>query len=95
MNAQTDIGLTGLILQCKSFVLNDAGIYLLEHGANVNLFFFETKMTALHWAAARGDRYSIKLLLKKGADKTMKIFEGKIAKDIALANGQHEAAKLL
>ena len=73
---------------------------LLDHGADVN-GRRRDGLTALHGAGYRGLLTVIGLLLERGADPSLTAFEGagphagQRASDLALEQGQMEAAKAL
>ena len=69
---------------------------LLAHGADPNLTSQKGgKFTALMFAASNGNKKAVKLLLAKGADRTLKHWKGKTAADMARAAGHEEIALLL
>jgi ankyrin repeat protein len=70
--------------------------WLLEHGANPNIACRDVKETALH-AAVRRD-YSpdmIELLLKCGADPSIRRADGRTALDLAVRGGHENLAAVL
>src|SRR2546423_6745774 len=84
-----------------SAVATDAGAVdteivrmLLDKGADANARS-QSGSTALHTVAFTGDRASLDLLQKHGADPAIKNSEGKIAADIARERGHQEIADLL
>src|SRR5690606_27955072 len=62
----------------------------LDAGASVNAQIGEGGYTALMWASSRGHAPVVELLLKAGADTTLKNFLGKTAPDIALREGKKD-----
>lgn len=69
---------------------------LVKRGADINFQNAQSKnYTPLMAAAARGNTPVIETLLKLGADATLKNAEGKDACEIALHQGQGEAAHLI
>ncbi len=67
---------------------------LLDKGANPNARS-EAGNTPLHTTGFTGDRTSLELLLKHGADRTIKNKDGKTAKDIATERGHEDVARIL
>ena len=67
---------------------------LLDKGANPNARS-EAGNTPLHTTGFTGDRASLELLLKHGADRTIKNKDGKTAKDIATERGHEDVARIL
>jgi ankyrin repeat protein len=57
---------------------------LLNLGHDVNTVDADGDRTPLHWAAARGHRECIDLLLKAGADKTARDAEGRTPSELAV-----------
>ena len=51
--------------------------------------------TPLHVAAFNGDLPLVRLLLDKGADRSLRTGDGQTAEEIAARHGRHEAARLL
>lgn len=51
--------------------------------------------TPLHEAAFNGDLALVRLLLERGADRSVRTGEGETALEIAVKHGRHEAARLL
>lgn len=51
--------------------------------------------TPLHEAAFNGDLPLVRLLLDKGADRSLRTGDGQTAEEIAARHGRHEAARLL
>lgn len=68
--------------------------WLLAQGANVNASDAKGQ-TALHVAAASGHASIIQLLLDHAGDPARKDKQGRIPRDIALAKGKAQAAKML
>jgi ankyrin repeat protein len=56
---------------------------LTLNNINVNILSLDSQSTPLHVAAQSGHCDAIKLLLKSGADKTLKTAVGKTALDLA------------
>lgn len=69
--------------------------YLLENGANIDATTPVHNETALVWAVAFGHERMIKMLLEKGADKTIKNKEGKTVEDLAKELGKDLILELL
>jgi len=67
---------------------------LLDHGAKIDAKD-GSAYTPLMWAATLGSRETIMLLLKHGADRTIKSDKGETAKDMATRYGYTEAADAL
>jgi ankyrin repeat protein/peroxiredoxin len=68
---------------------------LLKHGANINAHDSESGATPLHLAASWGRRSVVELLLARNADPRIKDKSGRTPLDLAIANGQAEAAAVL
>jgi hypothetical protein len=66
----------------------------IERGADVN-YVDKTGGTPLHWAAARGRRDIVELLLHFGADPTRKDTDGEIPRDIARLKKRDDIFTLL
>jgi ankyrin repeat protein len=67
---------------------------LLDKAADPNAKA-QSGSTPLHTVAFTGDRASLDLLLKHGADRAIKNNDGKTAADIARERGNQEVADLL
>lgn len=67
---------------------------LLDKGANPNARS-QAGNTPLHTTGFTGDRASLELLLKRGADRSIKNKAGKTAKDIATERGHTDVARIL
>jgi ankyrin repeat protein len=67
---------------------------LLDKGANPNAKS-QSGSTPLHTVAFTGDRASLDLLLKHGADRAIKNNDGKTAADIAVERGHKDLGKVL
>jgi tetratricopeptide (TPR) repeat protein len=72
-----------------------AAATLVQEGANVNKTFGPEKMTPLMIAASTGDKESVLMLLKNGANRAAKSSSGFTAESIAKANGFNSIARLL
>jgi ankyrin repeat protein len=72
---------------------SEIAIYLIEKGANVNAQD-GFGMTSLMWASYNGDVELVKLLLEKGADKTVEV-KGQTALSAAEEKGFTEIIELL
>lgn len=68
---------------------------LLEAGANKDATIPKYMLTPLHLAAAGGRLQAAKLLVAAGANKELRTYEGKTARDIALAKGHRDIAAIL
>jgi len=68
---------------------------LLAHGATINARDSESGATPLHRAASWGRRDVVELLLSHGADPRIRDKGGRTPLDLAVANGQPEAAEVL
>lgn len=68
--------------------------YCIERGNDVNAIDF-FKVTPLMLAAFYGNKKVVELLLSLGADKTLKNYWGKTAKDKAIENGHTELYDIL
>jgi ankyrin repeat protein len=68
---------------------------LLDAGAPIDARDTESQSTPLHRAASWGRVDVVKLLLERGADARLADKNGHTALDLAVANGQNEAAALL
>lgn len=68
---------------------------LLDAGAPIDARDSESQATPLHRAASWGRVDVVKLLLERGADARLTDKSGHTALDLAVANGQNEAAALL
>lgn len=68
---------------------------LLEKGANVNARENTELFTALMFAAAEGQLDNVRVLLRFGADKTLKDVDGETATDFARQNEHAEVVQLL
>lgn len=67
---------------------------LLDKGANPNAKA-QSGSTPLHTVGFTGDGESLRLLLKHGADRTIKNSDGKTAADVARERGHRKVAELL
>jgi hypothetical protein len=56
---------------------------------------YNHKLTALMWASGYGRIESVRLLLERGADPSLKDDRGKTAADIAAEQGHQAVAQLL
>lgn len=65
---------------------------LLDAGADLNAKS-QSGSTPLHTAAFTGDRASLNLLLKRGADPAIRNNDGKTAGDLATERGHHDMAE--
>jgi Ankyrin repeats (3 copies) len=78
-------------------ILVDAGMDVNYH--RVPAPSFDNHMwpssTALHLAASKGDMRTVKVLLEKGADKTVKNTWRQTAEDAAMAEGHGEVAEII
>ena len=62
---------------------NEAVLYLIERGADVNLpAADEQKGTPLHWAVKAANDEGVRMLLDAGADRTLPDANGKLPLDI-------------
>ena len=62
---------------------NEAVLYLIERGANVNLpAANDQKGTPLHWAVKAANDDGVRMLLDAGADRTLPDVNGKLPLDI-------------
>jgi ankyrin repeat protein len=68
---------------------------LLEKGADVNARENTEMFTALMFAAAEGQLDNVRVLLRFGADKTLKDVDGETAADFARQNEHAEVVQLL
>lgn len=85
-NAYNQYGFTPLHSICMSDSPNHIKILkqlLYLENINVNIQAIPDQSTPLHFAAAQGHLQTVKLLLEKGADKTLKTKDGKTALDLA------------
>lgn len=102
VNARKDDGDTALI---NSIIWSnkDATMLLLSKGADPNLAHHETGITALMWAAKRGDEDTVHALIKYGADidavakNGIKhiVNSGETAADVAARWGNDNIVKIL
>ncbi|OTB11190.1 hypothetical protein K445DRAFT_322185 [Daldinia sp. EC12] len=69
--------------------------YMLTHGADVNHFYYDDYPTALFLCAEWDSRENAKVLLKHGADLTIKNNSGQTALDIARSAQHHEMVAIL
>jgi ankyrin repeat protein len=74
------------VTQVKSFI---------ALGHNVNEFDVDGDRTPLHWAAARGFRRCVVLLLEAGADKTARDAQGRTPAELALDCDQFEIGDII
>ena len=72
----------------------DCLVALIEAGTAVNARL-ENELTLLMWAAAYGNESAVRLLLSKGADRSMKDSRGKTAKNMAREGGHETVSTLL
>lgn len=91
VNNQNESGSTALLRTNKV----DIARFLIENGANVNAKDLYDGMTSLIGAAARQNVELVKLLLEKGADKSIRDAEGKNALDYAKERNYEEIIALL
>ncbi|KAI8966293.1 ankyrin [Daldinia sp. FL1419] len=77
---------------CSNTKLAD---YMLSHGADVNHFYYDDYPTALFLCAEWDSRENVEVLLKHGADLTIKNNSGKTALDIARSAELHEMVAML
>ncbi len=68
---------------------------LIQHGSAVNILDKENGMTPLIQAAKSGSLRIVELLLKNGADPTLKDMSGRTAADTALIFGHPEVTELI
>jgi ankyrin repeat protein len=68
---------------------------LLDRGASIDAPDTEAGATPLHYAASWNRRPTVELLLKRGADATLRNKAGKTALDLARDNNAGEALALL
>jgi len=74
------------VTQVKSFI---------ALGHNVNEFDVDGDRTPLHWAAARGFRRCVVILLEAGADKTARDAQGRTPAELALDCDQFEIGDII
>jgi ankyrin repeat protein len=67
---------------------------LLHHGVPVDVLSMRDKKTALYLATQRNCIAAVKLLLERGADPNIKVYN-KTALDIAIAKGYEDCARIL
>ena len=58
--------------------------YLIERGIDINAKHPINGWTALHWAANRGNTKVVRLLIDRGADKSVRANDGKRPKDVSV-----------
>jgi len=85
------------LLHCSALCANaDVMQYLMDEGLIGNLNAVSANLlTALHFAALRGNIDGVKLLLEKGADLNMRDTRGWLPLDSAFAVGDFEVARVL
>ena len=72
----------------------DCLVALIEAGTAVNARL-ENELTLLMWAAAYGNESSVRLLLSKGADRSLNDSRGKTAENMAREGGHETVSTLL
>lgn len=73
----------------------DALTDLLQQGADVNAIQKGTGMNGLHLCALNNDAAGITELLRRGAKRDERAFNGSTALDLAISEGSHDAAYAL
>jgi L-ascorbate metabolism protein UlaG (beta-lactamase superfamily) len=68
---------------------------LLKNGADINRPSGPFGWTVLHYAAVRGDKSMVELLLDKGADLGVTDSDGKTSLDLAASHGHSDVAEIL
>ena len=90
--------LTNALVYAASWGRIETATFLLDHGAVVNLIpaGFDYSGTALHYAAFQGRREMVDLLLRRGADPSVRDTKiDALAEDWAEHSGHHELAARL
>lgn len=94
VNLQDNTGSSALMF-AASGPGTDSVQALLEAGAKINMIDNNEHFTALMWAAAEGQPENVVLLLKNGADMTLKDIDGDTAKSFAEKAGHTAIVKFL
>jgi ankyrin repeat protein len=94
LDRDTPLTLTLKRIHVKSAPYGSCALAVLDAGANVNAQN-ENGLAPLHYAAKHGMVKWVQLLLKRGADKTVKDTRGKTPYDVAKSNGKPQCATLL
>jgi ankyrin repeat protein len=94
VNAQDQSGSTALMFAASGPFASTVQL-LLDHGAKINTVDTKEHWSALMWAAAEGQVEIVELLLKNGADPSLKEVDGDTAESFAAKNGHTAVVKIL
>ena len=94
VNAQDSMGSTALMFS-SSGPFSETIQLLLERGAKINTVDRNEHFSALMWAAAEGQVEVVKLLLKHGADLSLKDVDGDTAESFATQKNHTDVVKIL
>lgn len=94
INAQDKIG-TSVLMFAASGPSTPTVQILLDAGAKINVVDNNEHFSALMWAAAEGQPDNVKLLLKNGADLTLKDVDGDTAESFAAKAGHTACVEIL
>jgi len=94
VNAQDKTGSTALMFAASGPFASTVQL-LLDHGAKINTVDTNEHWSALMWAAAEGQTKVVELLLKNGADPSLKEADGDTAESFAAKNGHSAVVKIL